>query len=101
MQGSDTITDFNSQVDRLSLGKVANRANYAEGTESVEDFSAALTAATVLLKAMRTSGERFAFEFDSTNGYLFDDVNGDGIADQVIVLTGIDNEGIAASDITI
>ena len=34
-------------------------------------------------------------------GYLFDDVNGDGIADQVIVLTGIDNEGIAASDITI
>lgn len=101
MKASDTISDFKTQVDKLSLGTVANRANYAEGSESVEDFSAALTAATVLLKSMRTTGERFAFEFDSTNGYLFDDVNGDGMADQVIVLTGIDNTGIAASDITI
>ena len=101
MKDCTIINDFTTQVDRLSLGTVANKSNYAEGTQSVADFSAALTAATIALKALHKKGERFAFEFDETNGYLFNDINGDGKADQVIVLVGVDNVNISATDITI
>ena len=106
---SDTITDFkgsgiddNGKVikgDVLSLGVTGSAANYDEATEAVGDFSAALTGANAALSGLAAKGERFAFQFDDENGYLFNDVNGDGKADQVIVLTGVTNEAIGAVDI--
>ena len=51
---------------------------------------------------MTSSAARlYAFQFDATNGYLFIDTNSDGEADEVIVLTGIDNTEIAAGDIVV
>jgi Ca2+-binding RTX toxin-like protein len=106
---SDTITDFKgSEIDDsekvtkgdvLSLGVAGSAANYDEATEAVGDFSAALTSANDALSKLTAKGERFAFQFDEESGYLFNDVNGDGKADQVIILTGVTNEGIAAIDI--
>ena len=106
---SDTITDFKGSVtddsekvikgDVLSLGVAGSAANYDEATEAVGDFSAALTSANDALSKLTAKGERFAFQFDEESGYLFNDVNGDGKADQVIILTGVTNEGIAAIDI--
>ncbi len=106
---SDTITDFKGSEtddsgkvikgDVLSLGVAGSAANYDEATEAVGDFSAALTSANDALSKLTAKGERFAFQFDEESGYLFNDVNGDGKADQVIILTGVTNEGIAAIDI--
>ena len=96
--GKDTFVIGNSCSGSIVIKSTTITTDMA-GTESVEDFSAAFTAANAILKTLSAKGERFAFEFDSTNGYLFDDVNGDGKADQVIVLTGIDNTGINAKDI--
>jgi hypothetical protein len=107
--GSDTITDFKGSLtddqgkiirgDTLSLGVAGSDANYSEGTEKVDNFSAAFTKANEELTALTVKGEKFSFQFDDVNGYFFDDVNGDGLADQVIVMTGVTNADISAIDI--
>ncbi len=103
---ADRITDFATTADKLKLGLVgdatADTGNYVEAGSVVTNFAAALTAANAALATLGgTSGaaELYAFQFDATNGYLFNDIDGDGDADQVIVLTGITNAGIAATDI--
>lgn len=84
---ADRITSFGTN-DTLKMGTVASAANYAEASAAVTGFDAALTAANTALAA-KSGAERFAFQFDGTNGYLFNDTNGDGSANQVIVLVGV------------
>jgi len=103
---ADVIIDFTTASDTLKLGlagdATADTGNYVEAGAAVADFAAALVAANAALATLSGTsgaGELYAFQFDGTNGYLFDDVDGDGVADQVIVLTGITDTGIAAGDI--
>lgn len=104
---ADTITDFATTADTLALGTVgdatAGTGNYVEADAAVADFAAALSAANTALTTLSgtttSTTEVYAFQFDGTNGYLFEDTDVDGVADQVIVLAGIDNTEIAAADI--
>lgn len=103
---ADTVTTFVTAKDTLKLGltgdATAGTGNYVEAGAGVADYAAALVAANAALAALAgtsAAGELFAFEFDATNGYLFDDIDGDGDADQVIVLVGINNTEIGAGDI--
>jgi hypothetical protein len=76
--------------------------NYVEAGAAVASFSAALTAANAALATLNgtsAAAELYSFQFDAANGYLFDDTDGDGAADQVIVLAGIDNNEFAHSSI--
>ena len=113
---ADTITDFLSGTDVLALGVAGNTAgvattNYAEASTAVATLSAATTAANVALATLAAANtgnvEAYAFQFTTTGtgsaavstGYLFDDTNGDGVAEQVIVLTAVNATAIAATDI--
>jgi hypothetical protein len=98
--------DFTAADDQIRLGlagdATAGTGNYVESVGAVGDFAAALIAAnTALLTLNGTSAatELYAFEFDATNGYLFEDTDSDGDADQVLVLVGIDNTEISAGDL--
>ncbi|MBX7230056.1 MAG: hypothetical protein K1X48_10685 [Burkholderiaceae bacterium] len=62
----------------------------------VANFTEALTAANKALSALNanisaSTGSLVTFQYDANNGYLFQDVDGNGTADQVIILTGIDS----------
>lgn len=103
---ADSITGFTTAVDTLKLGVVGDgtvgTGNYVEAGAAVADFDAALTAANTALAALATTSaatELFALQFDATNGYLFNDVDGDGVADQVVVLVGVTNATFADTDI--
>jgi Ca2+-binding RTX toxin-like protein len=106
---ADTITDFESGSDQLSLGLAGSTTtnateNYGEAGAAVADFAAALSAANNALATLNSNGVTTAatlynFQFDATNGYLFEDITGDGTADQVIILTGITDGDIAHTDI--
>jgi len=107
---ADTIKDFVSGTDKLSLGLAGNATannaaeNYGEAAAAVADFAAALSAANNALAVLNANGNTTAaalynFQFDATNGYLFIDTDSDGDADAVVVLTGIDNTEIAETDI--
>jgi len=106
---ADTITGFVAADDALSMGTAAAATgapatdNYSEGAAVVADFAAALTAANTALATLATANtgalEGYNFQWDATNGYLFNDTDGNGTADQVIVLVGIDGAGISAADI--
>jgi hypothetical protein len=106
VSAADIITGFTSGSDGLGLGlagdATALTGNYVEAGLVVADYASALLAgntALSLLADTSSAAELYAFEFDATNGYLFNDTDGNGSADQVIVLTGIDNTEIAATDI--
>lgn len=84
----------------------------AGATPAKTAFEVATTAANAALATLATANtgdvEAYAFQFINTGtvaapvntGYLFNDTDGNGIADQVIVLTGgINAAGIAAADI--
>ena len=96
---ADSITGFASAgADVLKMGNAGaaftgSAGNLLEGTAAVADFAAALTAANVQLAAIKAStsatSEYYSFQWDATNGYLFDDTNADGVADQVVVLVGV------------
>jgi hypothetical protein len=78
-------------ADSLALGVAGTDKNFVSAPTAAADFAAALINAGLALKALKVAGEngeKFAYENDGANGYLFDDVNGDGVADQVIILTG-------------
>lgn len=104
---ADSILDFVSGTDKLKLGTAgdatANTGTYVEAGAAVADFAAALTAANVALNTLfgttTSSTEIYSFQFDGNNGYLFEDTDVDGDADQVIILVGVDNTEIAATDI--
>lgn len=105
---ADTIKNFLSGTDKLKMGTAADAStvgaiNYHEAAAAVAGFDAALTAANTILAQLATNNtgdvEAYAFQWDATNGYLFNDTDGNGTADQVIILTGITGAGIAATDI--
>ncbi|MEX0429792.1 calcium-binding protein [Spiribacter insolitus] len=104
---ADTIADFGTGANELGLGTAgdatAGTGNYVEAVAAVQDFAAALTAANTALSTLsdttNSNTEIYAFEFDANNGYLFEDTDVDGAADQVVVLTGINDTGIEAADI--
>jgi hypothetical protein len=102
---ADVIGDFGAG-DAFSLGLAGNATagtgNYVEAGSAVADFAAALAAADLALAALNgtsSATQLYAFEFDATNGYLFVDTDSDGDADQVIILTGVDNTEISAASI--
>ena len=104
---ADEITGFVSGSDKLSLGfagdATAGSGNYVEAAAAVADFTAALAAANTALAGLNTSNpaatELYAFGWDASNGYLFNDTDGNGTVDQVIVLVGVTGSGFAAADI--
>jgi hypothetical protein len=98
--------NFQSGSDTLKLGvagdDTAGTGNYVEAGSAVADYAAALAAADNALAGLHSTSSQsqlYAFEHDANNGYLFEDTNSDGVADQVIVLVGIDQNAIKASDI--
>ena len=105
---ADTITDFQSNVDKLKLGFAgdgsAGTGNYVESASSVANYSEALLAANSALATLNSSSageELYAFQYDSNSGYLFIDSNSDGIAEDLIVLSGIESSSISSSDIIV
>ena len=103
---ADEITGFVSGSDTLSLGFVGDATavtgNYVEAGAAVADFTAALTAANAALATLAGTSaatELYAVQWDASNGYLFNDTDGNGTADQVIVLVGITGATFAAADI--
>jgi hypothetical protein len=103
---ADSVIGFVTTSDNLSLGlagdATADTGNYVEAGAAVASFTAALTAANTALAVLNsTSAETtlYSFQWDTTNGYLFEDSNSDGVADQVIVLVGIVGGTFAAGDI--
>lgn len=96
LASADSITGFLAANDSLKMGIVASDGvNYVEAGAAVTDFAAALTAANTALNGTVL----YSFQWDGANGYLFQDTGVDGIADQVVVLVGIDNTEIAAANI--
>jgi hypothetical protein len=100
--------NFQTQLDTLKLGlagdATADTGNYMEAAAAVADYTAALAAANLALAALNgtsSQSQLYAFEYDASNGYLFEDTNSDGAADQVVVLVGIDKDGLSAADIVV
>ena len=100
--------NFQTQLDTLKLGlagdATADTGNYVEAAAAVADYTAALAAANLALAALNgtsSQSQLYAFEYDASNGYLFEDTNSDGAADQVVVLVGIDKDGLNAADIVV
>ena len=105
---ADSIADFATTSDKLKLGiagdATAGTGNYVENAAAVADFAAALVAANTALGTLNgtsAAAQLHSFQFDATNGYLFEDTNSDGTADQFIVLVGITSATIAAGDIIV
>ena len=97
---ADSITGFATGIDHLKMGTAGVAGNYVAAGEGLADFTAAHTAADTALAGL-AGAERYSFQWDATNGYLFNDVNGDGAADQVVVLVGITGATFAAADIIV
>ena len=100
--------NFQTQLDTLKLGlagdATAATGNYVEAGTAVTDYTAALAAANLALAALNgtsAQSQLYAFEYDARNGYLFEDTDSDGAADQVVVLVGIDKDGLNAGDIIV
>jgi Ca2+-binding RTX toxin-like protein len=109
---ADTITSFTTGADTLSLGVVGvlvnagggtTAENYTEAAAAVADFAAAFTAANTAIAAANvtetTATVFYNLQYDATNGYLFEDTDADGDADQVMILTGITDATLAPGDI--
>jgi hypothetical protein len=105
---ADSVTGFLSGTDFLKMGTAAdaataNAVNYSEASIAVADFAAALTAANTALATLAAGNtgavEAYNIQWDATNGYVFNDTNGDGTADQVVLLVGVTGASIAATDI--
>lgn len=97
---ADHITGFDSGSDFLKMGVASTAVNYAEADLMVANFDAAKSAADAAF-AQSFGVQQYSFQWDGTNGYLFNDINGDGSADQVVVLVGVTNMDFAASNIVV
>ena len=103
---ADIITDFQSNDDKLKLGVLGDATtdtgNYVESSSNVANYADALTAANLALASLNSSSaatELYAFEYDSNSGYLFIDTDSDGVAEDLIILTGVESSLISAFDI--
>ena len=82
--------------------ETTNTGNYVESSSSVANYSEALTAANSALANLNSSSTAatlYAFQYDSNSGYLFIDNNSDGVAEDSIILTGVESSSISAGDI--
>ncbi|MDO9601872.1 MAG: DUF4214 domain-containing protein [Rhodocyclaceae bacterium] len=96
---ADRITGFDTTKDFLKMGIAGtDNVNYVEAGSAVADFAAALTAANAALNGTVLYSFQWVTGINAA-GYLFQDTGVDGIADQVVVLVGIDNAGIAFGNI--
>ena len=105
---ADIIKDFKSDSDKLKLGflgdSTVDSGNYVESLASVADYSAALVAGNSALNKLNdtsTALELYAFEYDSNSGYLLIDDNSDGVADGVVILSGVESSTISAENIIV
>lgn len=99
---ADTIAGFVSGSDKLSLGVAAIDSNFVKATAASADFNAALAAANAAFAADAGGAKAYVFQFDGTKGYLFIDRQANGSsADEVIVLTGLNNTNFAMADIVV
>lgn len=96
---ADFITGFISASDSLNFGTAGTAGNFVVASVAVADFAAALAAANIALASLAVGAEKYSFQWDATNGYLFNDTDGDSIADQVVVLVGINGAEIAMENI--
>ena len=102
VQTADTIAGFVSGSDKLSLGVAATDSNFVKATAASADFNAALAAANAAFAADAGGAKAYVFHFDGTQGYLFIDRQANGSsADEVIVLTGLNNTNFAMTDIVV
>ena len=114
---ADVVNDFGNGPDILRFfnpdGTVflgidaGNGINYVEAAGSnlpapggkVANFAEALTAANTALAVLNanvnaSAGALVSFQYDATNGYVFQDTDGNGVADQVVILIGVDSTEI-------
>jgi Ca2+-binding RTX toxin-like protein len=107
---ADIISDFLTGTDQLKLGFVGCDTgvaiNYMEGNSACANFDSALAtanAAFLTLVGNTTATDWCSFQWTESSGvvtgYLFEDWNGDGVADQVVILTGINGSMIRPGDI--
>lgn len=96
---ADRITGFSTAIDFLKMGIAGtDNVNYVEAGGAVADLAAALAAANIALNGTVLYSFQWITGVNAA-GYLFEDTGVDGIADQVVVLVGIDNTGIAFGNI--
>ena len=111
--GQNTIEFFNPNGTFFSGVAAGVGINYVEAAASdlptagakVGNFTEALTAANKALAALNSNisastGSLVSFQYDATNGYVFQDVDGNGTADQVVILTGIDSGEFSHTNLT-
>jgi hypothetical protein len=111
--GQNTIEFFNPNGKFFSGVAAGLGINYVEAVASdlptaggkVGNFTEALTAANKALAALNanisaSTGSLVSFQYDATNGYVFQDVDGNGTADQVVILTGIDSGEFSHTNLT-
>lgn len=85
--GNDKLALFDNNGNLFAGG-----ANYTAAGAAVANYAAALAAANAAF--LLTNVHQVRLEFDAVNGYLFQDIDGNGLADQVVILTGVDNTDI-------
>ena len=81
---ADKITGFSSNDDELALGFAGTAANVVINLTDANDFDTALTNANTALDGT----VRAFFQVVGSNSFLFQDIDGDGTADQAIQLVG-------------
>jgi hypothetical protein len=95
---ADCIIGFDSASDTLQMGAAAIAANFVESSVVVASFDDALIAANTAMAGL-TGADRFSFQSDGTNGYLFQATDGHSTADQVVVLVGVTDAHFAACNV--
>ena len=95
---ADTIADFVSTADCIDFsGGAGTNANFDNATGGdVGNFAGALAAVN---GGILDGTVIYAFQTTGADGFLFYDFDADGAADEVILLTGIDETEIAFGDI--
>jgi hypothetical protein len=101
---ADTISAWDVS-DTLVMGYGGHATNYSEAVAVVASFAAAQTAAATAIALLNTNDgvggtepEFYNFQWTATNGYLFEDTNGDGTIDQFVIMTAADNTMISSAN---
>lgn len=95
-----SIGDDNDGRTPGSLDLTKQVTNYSEGSEVVANANVALQHAnTAFTQLNGIFNYAYNFQWTQDNGYLFEDTNGDGLADQVVVLVGVAGNEFGAANI--
>jgi hypothetical protein len=98
LASADQVFGFDDTAVTLAMGVAASAANYAESDVVVADYAAALSAANIAMAGL-TGADRFSFQSDGSNGYLFHEFGGQAMADQVVVLSGVTAAHFSAANV--